>query len=91
MTKVYRYGIDGKLTNTEDFPDPPEQVAETSITDEAVRALASLRAIANGTGAMATGLTGAMTAAQTTAALRGIARVLIVLVRLQLRRFDGTD
>jgi hypothetical protein len=83
MTKVYRYDLDGKLLRTEDIPDPPEQVAETSITAEATAALASLRTIANGAGAM--------TATQLTVAVRGMARVLIVLVRLGLRRFDGTE
>ncbi len=56
---------------------------ETSITDEAEVALISLRTISNGATAM--------TAAQLTVAVRGMARVLIVLVRLQLKRFEGTD
>ncbi len=81
--KVQHYDINGELINTEDIPEPPEVVAETSATEEAGRALTSLRTIVNGTTAM--------TSAQLTVAVRGIARVLIVLVRLQLKRFDGTD
>lgn len=71
------------MTRTEEIPDPPEQVAETSITAEATAALASLRTIANGSSAL--------TLLQLTPIVRGMARVLIVLVRLQLRRFEGTD
>jgi hypothetical protein len=65
------------------YAEPPEQVAETSITGEAAAALVSLRTIANGTNAL--------TLLQLTPIVRGMARVLIVLVRLQLRRFDGTE
>lgn len=83
MTKVHYYDVDGKLTRTEDIPDPPEQVAEQSVTDEATAALASLRTIATGVGPMTT--------AQLTVAVRGMARVLIVLVRLQLKKFEGTE
>lgn len=72
----------GKLIRSEEVPDPPEQVAERSITDEAEQALVALRNLANGTTAM--------TAAQLTTAVRGMARVLVVLVRLQLKRFEGT-
>ncbi len=81
--KVHHYDIQGKLINIEDIAEPPEQVAETSIIGEAERALASMRIVSNGTGPMTT--------SQLTAAVRSIARVLVVLVRLQLRRFDGTD
>ncbi len=83
MSKVQHFKQDGTLIRTEDIPDPPEVVAETSITGEAAIALTSLRTIANGATAMTT--------AQLTVAVRGMARVLIVLVRLQLKRFDGTD
>ncbi len=65
------------------YSDPPEQLAESSITDEAEQALVSLRNLANGNTAM--------TAAQLTGAMRGMARVLIVLVRLQLSKFEGTN
>jgi hypothetical protein len=67
--------------------DPPEKVAannnSNTVTDEATAALTSLRTIANGSGSM--------TAAQLTVAVRGMARVLVVLARLSLRRFEGTD
>ena len=65
------------------YAEPAEQVAERSITEEAERALTSLRSVANGAGPMTT--------AQTTAALRSMARILIVLVRLQLKRFEETN
>ncbi len=65
------------------YAEPAPAVAERSITDEATAALVSLRAIGAGTTNLTT--------AQLTVAVRGLARVLIVLVRLQLRRFDGTD
>ncbi len=65
------------------YTEPPEAVAERSVTDEAAAALTSLRTIANGSGSM--------TAAQLTVAVRGMARVLVVLARLQLRRFEDVD
>jgi hypothetical protein len=65
------------------YAEPPAAVAERSITDEAAAAITTLRTIANGTSAL--------TLLQLTPIVRGMARVLIVLVRLQLRRFDGTD
>lgn len=64
------------------YAEVPEVVAQRSVTDEAERALESMRIVANGTTPM--------TVAQLTVAVRGIARVLVVLARLQLRRFDGT-
>jgi hypothetical protein len=83
--RVIEYGTDpntGERVIVSDTTEtvPAEQEAERSITEEAERALTSLRTIANGTGPM--------TAAQLTVALRGMARVLIVLVRLSLRRFE---
>ncbi len=72
-----------ELVRVEDIPDLPEQVAEQSVTDEAKQALISLRTIANGTTTL--------TASQLTATIRGMARVLIILIRLQLKRFEGTD
>jgi hypothetical protein len=83
MSKIQHFDQDGTLIRTEDIPDPPEQVAEQSVTNEAATSLNSLRTIVNGTGSM--------TSAQLTMAVRSIARVLIVLVRLSLKRFDGTD
>ncbi len=77
------YDTKGEIIEDYEVPDPPEQVAERSITGEAERALASLRTIANGTGNLTT--------AQLTVAVRGMARVLVVLARLQLRFFGGTD
>ncbi len=74
--------LDTKLA-TYVYVEPPALVVERSITEEASTALISLRSIANGTTSM--------TVAQLTAAIRSLARVLIVLVRLQLRRFDGTN
>lgn len=74
------YWEQGKLTRTEEVAEPPEVVAERSVTDEAERALVSLRTIANGTSAL--------TLLQLTPIVRGMARVLIVLIRIQLKRFD---
>ena len=65
------------------YAEPAPAVAERSITDEAAAALVSLRSVANGSSAL--------TLLQLTPIVRGLARVLIVLIRLQLRRFDGTD
>ncbi len=50
--KVHHYDTQGKLINTEDIAEPPEQVAETSIIGEAERALASMRIVSNGTAAV---------------------------------------
>ncbi len=72
-----------ELVRVEDIPDLPEQVAEQSVTDEAKQALISLRTIANGTTIF--------TVTQLNATVRSMARVLIVLIRLQLKRFEGTD
>jgi hypothetical protein len=72
-----------KLVRVEDIPDLPEQVAEQSVTDEVKQALISLRTITNGTTTLTT--------TQLTATIRGMARILIVLIRLQLKRFEGTD
>jgi hypothetical protein len=71
------------LVRVENIPDLPEYVAEQSITDEAKQALISLRTIANGTTIF--------TVTQLNATIRSMARILIVLVRLQLKSFEGTD
>jgi hypothetical protein len=80
--RIEHWDQDG-LVRVEDIPDLPEYVAEQSIIDEAKQALISLRTITNGTTTL--------TATQLTATIRGMARILIVLVRLQLKRFEGTD
>ncbi len=72
-----------ELVRVEDIPDLPEQIAEQSIIDEAKQALISLRTIANGTTIF--------TVTQLNATIRSMARVLIVLIRLQLKSFEGTD
>lgn len=76
---TYVYDDKGRLIERRDDPVPPEQVAERTANTEAGQALASLQALADGTGPM--------TAAQLTVAVRGMARTLVVLVRLVLRRF----
>ncbi len=74
------YDIGGNIIEDIEVPDPPEQVTERTLNTDAVQALAALRVIADGSATM--------TAAQLTVAVRGIARTLVVLVRLVLRRFE---
>lgn len=63
--------------------DDTAEVNTSTLRDEADQALAALRNLATGTGNM--------TAAQLTVAVRGMARVLLVLARLYLGRLDRTD
>lgn len=73
----------GKLIGTRNVPIPDEQVNEDTLHQRGLAALADLRPIANGNGNM--------NAAQLTGAVRAIAKVLVTILRLHLRRFDDTE
>lgn len=66
-----------------DSATTPEGQNETTMRTQADAALADLRLVASSSGTL--------TGAQLSNAVRVIARVVIALVRLQLRRLDGVD
>ncbi len=73
---------DGRFTVDEiDVPD--ELLHEQELHVRADGALTDLRVLAQSTGTLSS--------AQLSAAVRTVARLLLTLTRLQLRRFDGTD
>jgi hypothetical protein len=82
MTVVTEDGK-GNVVETRTVHVPDESIREDTLHQRAHGALVDLRSIANGSGNM--------TAAQLTLAVRAIAKALITVLRLHLRRFDDTE
>jgi hypothetical protein len=78
--ETYQNGV---LVTTDTVTVPDEVSNEQTLNSRADTAIADMRALANGTGTL--------TAAQLTTAVRGIAKAVLYLMRLYLRRLDGTD
>ena len=76
--------VDGNVagTDTEAVPTA-EDKNESTVHTRAEAALDDLRTLASGSGTMTT--------AQLSVAVRLLARVAVVLLRISLRRFDATD
>ena len=82
MTRRETYS-NGQLVSVDEVWTSDETVNEQTLIQRANDALAALRTIANGSGSMSN--------AQLSDAARTIARALLALARLYLRRLESTD